>query len=59
MSFTPEFYREIFLTYCEHFEARKKAGFTMPGSRAVEDAAYEMNVSIKDVCVALSLWEGK
>lgn len=45
---------EIYQVYCDHKAARTKAGFSMPGSRAVEDTAYECDVSLKDVCAAIS-----
>lgn len=50
-------HQEIYEVYSDHKAARTKAGFSMPGSRAVEDAAYECDLSIKDVCVAISVCE--
>lgn len=48
---------EIYAVYMDHLTARTKAGFSMPGSRAVEDTAYECDTSIHEVCIAISVME--
>jgi hypothetical protein len=48
---------EIYEAYLTEKAAREKAGFDMPGARAIEDTAYMLDLSIKEVCVAISVCE--
>lgn len=48
---------EIFETWKEEREARTSAGFEMPGALAVDDVADMLNISIHEVCIAISKHE--
>lgn len=45
---------EIYAVYLEHKQARADAGFDMAPSRAIEDTAYEFDISISDVVKAIA-----
>lgn len=49
--------KEIYDLYLENKQERIKASFDMPASRAVEDTAIMFDISIKEVCQAISIHE--
>jgi len=51
-------HKEIYEAYLENLEERKQHGFDLAGSRAIEDTAYLLDLSINDVCKAISVMEG-
>lgn len=45
---------EIYAVYLDQVSARQAAGFSIPLTRAIEDAAMLLDCSLKDVVVAIS-----
>jgi hypothetical protein len=50
---------EIYKVYRENLEARKQADFPMYGSLAIEDTAWMLDISLMEVCKAISLVNSK
>lgn len=47
--------KDIYNLWLENRAERLKAGFNMPESRATEDTAIMFDISIEEVCKALSV----
>lgn len=46
--------QELYVAFLESKRERTKAGFDMPGARAIEDVAILYDISIHQVCEAIS-----